>query len=343
MQSKLTTSGIDEVSRLLRSADALMLSRQLRDAEIIFRRVISVSPGAVLAYAELGRCLAEQGRWREAIAAYRKSLELDPDLTYVYDNLGLALMRYGRCREAVSPLRRAVLLCPDAWRIRWDLGRALLDCHDFEAAGSEYRKCLEQRSEDPGVRYELGMALLGMGSIQDALVEFRRCAQISTGDFKVCERIGVCLLALKRPWDAVAPLRRSAALNPQHADTWMGLACAFGLTGQRDSALAALVRSVELEPASFGRCWSTCIAFIERFFRIGRARDLAGAGIVLALALGIGRFRCLAAVLLRPLRDLAPDVPCEADTAGLACDAVGEGGQPESATSGDGTGAGALD
>jgi tetratricopeptide (TPR) repeat protein len=234
-------------------------------------------------------------------------------------------------------------LCPDAWVFRSHLGRALLDCHDFEAAVGEYRKCLEQCAGDPEVGYELGLALIGVGRIAEALAEFQRCVQASPDDFKVHDRIGACLIALKRPWDAVPPLRRATALNPAHADSWMGLSCAFGLAGQRENALAALVQAVSLEPASFSKCWGTFLALTDRFFRIGRARDLAGAGLVLAMALGIGRFRCLANLLLRPLRALAPDAPFEADAAGPTCDTVDNGGLPESAKRGDSAGTSALD
>jgi tetratricopeptide (TPR) repeat protein len=310
-QSALPISRTGDVSELLQRAEALRSSRRLEEAESIYRRAIAESPGIAFAHSELGLCLSWQGRHREAIAELRRALAIDPGLAYAHANVGVSLMGCGRWRGALIPLRRAVSLQPNNWFYRGELGRALYECCDFQAAIEQYRYCLERCPGDTVSRYGLGLALIKAGDIEDALVQFERCVHDDPGDFLAFERVGVCLLALDRPWLAVAPLRRSLALNSARAGTWSALACAWGLDGQLEWSMAALVRAVCLEPASIHHFWDTGFLFLNRFWRMGRAGDLAGAAIVWGLALGLGRVPRLADVLLRRLRALVPDAVCE--------------------------------
>ena len=64
-----------------------MNTGELRGAEELFRRAVTLAPDSYEAYNGLGIALGRQGRNDEAEAAFRRAFEIDPSLDAARDNL----------------------------------------------------------------------------------------------------------------------------------------------------------------------------------------------------------------------------------------------------------------
>ncbi len=81
-----------------------------------FKRSIQMAPDrpyVELVHRSLGMCLAEAGRFDEAISHLKKAISLKPNKAIYYYTLGKTLGRAGRYQQAVSYLERTIKLDPN--------------------------------------------------------------------------------------------------------------------------------------------------------------------------------------------------------------------------------------
>lgn len=114
---------------------------ETQQAVDILSRVIESDPGdshAADAYGTLGRILANQAMFEDAIAAYRRAIELNPENPAVYTNLSALFESMGRYDDALLLCERALTIKPDCDGTRWNLARALLATGHIEAGWDMY-------------------------------------------------------------------------------------------------------------------------------------------------------------------------------------------------------------
>jgi tetratricopeptide (TPR) repeat protein len=83
------------------------------EAEYYWRWAIRQSPERAGYYNGLGRTLARQARWEEAIAAYQRAIELDPTKPGYYAGLAQAFISVGETEQALTAVQRLLELDPD--------------------------------------------------------------------------------------------------------------------------------------------------------------------------------------------------------------------------------------
>ena len=83
-------------------ARALSGQHQCREAVVLYRQAVALSPHVAEAHFGLGLNLAELGEHNEAEHSYRKALQLDPHNWQARINLGLALVEQGKVVQALE-------------------------------------------------------------------------------------------------------------------------------------------------------------------------------------------------------------------------------------------------
>jgi hypothetical protein len=118
-----------------------VIAHQAGDYEMaleLIRRTLAVYPNSSDAHNNLGNTLREMGRLDEAIAAYQKALALKADFPEAHNNLGNALRDNAQLHEAVAAYRQAIRLRPSYHKARFNLSLALLALGDFDAGWEEF-------------------------------------------------------------------------------------------------------------------------------------------------------------------------------------------------------------
>jgi tetratricopeptide (TPR) repeat protein len=115
-EQRATASAVNKaIGAFLRTAETFHQNGRLREAERLYREVLSSSPTraeSVETHFKLGQVLRERGMSDAAIAHYEKAIALKPDDAHIYSNLGRLLGELGRLAQARVAFEKAVVLLP---------------------------------------------------------------------------------------------------------------------------------------------------------------------------------------------------------------------------------------
>ncbi len=194
---------------------------------------------------------------RRSIDSYREAIARDPYFARAYAGLSMAyevLPDYepgdadSLAILAMSSAQRAVALDSMLGDAQLALGLALDFQLRFREALMRYRGAV---ALDPGsetAHHWLGMSLLNMGRTDEAIAELSRAAQLDPMAAAPASALSTALLFARRYPEAIAAARRTLALDSTYAFAIWTLGVAQVLGGQRDSAVATLVRGTRLHP-----------------------------------------------------------------------------------------------
>jgi Flp pilus assembly protein TadD len=104
----------------MRQGYAKLGTGDYRDAEALFRRVLSVLPNSAEAHCNLAVALQETDRSEEAVGHLRLAITLEPNYGLAHFNLGVTLRSVGRIDDAIESFLRAA--CPASALVR-QIGR----------------------------------------------------------------------------------------------------------------------------------------------------------------------------------------------------------------------------
>jgi Tfp pilus assembly protein PilF len=172
----------------------------------LYRHAISVAPGAMLVYLNLGVALEKLGKYNEAIANYEAAQKFNENEPAPYLNTGLALMLSGRAPQAIAPLRRAVALRPASPVPLYHLSRALLETGQLDESDTQVRKALTlspSAGMAASLHMQIGMAAYIRKDDQAALASFDEALRLDPKYWLAHKNAGISLGNLGRNREAI--------------------------------------------------------------------------------------------------------------------------------------------
>lgn len=145
--------------------------KQAADALPLFQRLIELQPGLPEHWSNLGNCLCEMDREREALLPLQRALAAGGSGIALHFACARALSAHGEPRQALEHVRRALIEAPTDPEIRLLHARILVMLDEFDAAGKEIES-LRTVALDPLVRVEAANLLLQIGLYADASAGF---------------------------------------------------------------------------------------------------------------------------------------------------------------------------
>ena len=164
---------------------------------------------------------------RAAIRRLERALEHDPNDDHLLVRLGALLSGEGRRVEAERLLQRSFELQPEPWTSVY-LGKCVAHLGRADEATAWYRRALELDPDYEEAEYNLG-----------------------------CQR------RFKDPPAAERHFRRALELDPEYSLAWGELGHLLLSQARLDEALAALERSVELDPSHLWHQLRLAVALVE--------------------------------------------------------------------------------
>jgi protein O-mannosyl-transferase len=161
------------------------LGRQLADigrfaeAKGHYLEALRLHPDYAHAHNNLGVVLVTEGHDAEAERHYRESLRLEPANAEAHSNLGNLLIRTARSAEAVEQQREAARLQPDSAEIHTNLGNGLTNLGRYDEALAEYDLALRLRPDLAPAFFNRGKALLETGRPAEAVQAFEAALRIA--------------------------------------------------------------------------------------------------------------------------------------------------------------------
>ena len=204
-----------------RAIAAMKGNRPLR-AEEICRDHLLMNPGSVQHLSLLGRALAKQGRFDEAVAEVNQAIALAPDLPLLYEDLGSVRARQGRFGDAIPLFEKAIRLDPRTPSAHRKLGQALAAVGQGDKADQHFESYFDR---DPlAGRIAEGADHLRAGRGDEAIKVLREVLRNHPDNVDAMRYLAIAYWREKnKPGDAEAWLRRATSTAPDFTAAWLSL------------------------------------------------------------------------------------------------------------------------
>jgi tetratricopeptide (TPR) repeat protein len=227
----------------------------------------------------------DAGQYRQALDASAKALALNPQSVGAHHMLGKSEFMLGEFAKAVAQLEAALRLAPKDYDIAYTLGLAHLKQKELAPARELYTGMLAQLGDRPQLHIIFGRAYRETGFLPEAVEEFKRAVALdphfprahyylgltyllkdgaarlddAATEFKVelasnpeeffaNYYLGI-IYVIQRKWEpSIALLEKASQREPDNPDPYFHLGQAYASLEQHDKAIAALRKSIALNP-----------------------------------------------------------------------------------------------
>ncbi len=218
------TIGRDAIQRrpgdhwlLEKSAEVFEATGDLPQAEAEWEKVRDLLPHHFAAYYQVGRLLAEQGKWNEAEPPLLRATAMRPDSGESWLELGEVHAAQKKLFQALQEYERAGRLLPQNHWVPFRTGQALSQTDRRAEAVAEFRRAiaLGPKSFWNG-HYALGEELAFGGRTAEARSEFEEVVRLKPQYAPAHLNLGVTLVKQERFEEARAEFEEVIRLQPEN-------------------------------------------------------------------------------------------------------------------------------
>jgi serine/threonine protein kinase/Tfp pilus assembly protein PilF len=204
----------------------------------------------------LGSIYVAQNDFSKAEEAFRLSIQLQPDAVSAYATLSMVLEYQNRSDEAMQILQQGLQIRSSEW-LHGNLGTALFMRGNYVGAAASFEAAVSPNKGNPNSHLawaNLADTLLWIpGREAEAKNAYRKARDLLTpllerrkDDATLVSRMGLYSARLGDRTQAEPLLVRVMALAPKSASVHFRAGLAYELLGEREEAIAALTKAVEL-------------------------------------------------------------------------------------------------
>jgi eukaryotic-like serine/threonine-protein kinase len=205
---------------------------------------------------ELGGVYMAQNNYKKAEEAFRLSIQLQPDAVVAYAYLSWALAYQNHSDEALQVLQQGLQI-RSSEQLHGNLGTALFIRGDYVGAAASFEAAVSPSKGNPNSHLawaNLADTLLWIpGREAEAQKAYRKAVELLApilerrkDDVTLISRMGLYSARLGDSKQAEPLLARVMALAPKNASVHFRAGLAYELLGERDAAITALTKAVEL-------------------------------------------------------------------------------------------------
>ena len=264
----------------------MLKMRRIGDAELEFRRALSLDPARAEYYQGFALALNASGNWPLAIRATSEGLAraLDPRTRYALLALrGYAWGALRRWSDAVRDLEAAQRIHNDSWVLMF-LGKARFATGAWTDAIPPLRQALQGAPDDPVVLRLLAESYLRLAADEQDAVRKRfdylqslayaqRLASVSPNDLDAVHLVGRAALGAGRLTQAENVFRHVLANNPRQCYALANLGRTYMATARWAEAEAYLRQASACAP----RLTTVYESLGELYLEIGKPQEAAAA------------------------------------------------------------------
>ena len=238
----------DYAEALFNRGVTLHALKRFEEALTSYDRALTLRPDYAGALCNRGVTLHALKRFEEALASYDRALTLRPDYAGALCNRGNTLHTLKRFEEALASYDRALTVRPDFAEALCNRGLTLHALKRFNEATGICDDLLERHPGLPVALALKGMIRAEVGDLDNAIVFLENAI---AGDARVANwhaDLSGLYRTVYRCADAVRSGRMAVQLHPDNPQFLVNLARASIDIGDRDQAIACLVRALGVAP-----------------------------------------------------------------------------------------------
>jgi serine/threonine-protein kinase len=235
----------EPVLSVLSLAQALSEAGDTAWAERLLKLALAARPDQVIVLGALGKLLAEQRRWQEAIGCYRAARAVRPDLGVA---LASVFRVIGEVGEAEAILRELTARDSDNPELHFYYGIALRDQKKLAEAVAAYQKAIDLKPDLTEAYVNLGNALCVQKKLAEAVAAYHKAIDRKPDYAEAYNNLGVALRDQKKLDEAVAAYQKAIALQPDLALAYYNLGNGLREQKQLTEAVVAFRKAIALQP-----------------------------------------------------------------------------------------------
>ena len=222
---------LSEHAGLEQDAALLIDQGRLVEAEVIYRKLISLDTANYLTYSSLAVICAMSDRFGESVSLLKRALELNPNDPSSHNCLGNALQEQGALKEAIASYQIALQLDSAYIEARHNLANALQKYGDLDASIVCYQQVLDACPDNIDCCLNLGNALSEKGDLELAVVWYEKAIYLSPEHALAYCNLGNLFARQGSFIAANSMYRKAIELNPGFPDALCNLSHLLLLNG----------------------------------------------------------------------------------------------------------------
>ncbi len=204
---------------------------ELKEAEVIYRELISKGSKNHVVYVNLAAICHMRGNKAEIIDLLKSALQIKPNISGAHNNLGVALKGQGNLNAAISSFQKAIELTPNNPEPHYNLGKALQEKGDFTAAIASYKQALQLKPCYPEAYNNLGNTLQKQGDLIAAIKSYQQALTLKHDDPSTHYNLGIAQAEKGDLIDAISSYREAIKFRSDYPDAHKNLGIALLLNG----------------------------------------------------------------------------------------------------------------
>ena len=229
-------------------AGTYMRNRVWRSAEILWKDVLKNNPRNYRAHNNLGRTLAREKRYMEAMPHIETSLSIMPDYAEALNNKGNVSLSLGDAETALQFSMKALQVRPSFLKAHQNVANALVALDRPREALPHYYKAVKTKQKNASVRNNLGLALAMLNRLDKAIRQYHLALKTEPDDPEILTNLGLALARKGRRKEAVTVYEEALEGNKEYAEAHHGLALTLAALGQTDQAEKHYIAAMRLKP-----------------------------------------------------------------------------------------------
>jgi predicted O-linked N-acetylglucosamine transferase (SPINDLY family) len=227
--------------------------------------------------------LHQRGSLKEAAVIYRKLISKNPDNFHALHFLGIVEAYFGNFEQAKLAMARSVAIQPPNIQFTENYAAILCESKNYEHALQVCREGLQLNSVSASLLYVSATSLFKLGQLQESLDQFDKLLLLQPNHVIALNERGSVLGAMKEADAALVSIDKALVLDPNHAEAHLHRGNLCGELKRYEEAIASYDKALALRPNLAAACLGR-----GNVFRALNRRDEALAAYDKALVLSSG-------------------------------------------------------
>jgi protein O-GlcNAc transferase len=199
---------------------------------------------------ERARNLHGGGQAKEAESLYRQVISRNAQNHQALYGYGSLLLETGRVEDSIRHLQRAVSVEPHPLYLT-KLGEIYRRLGALDVAAESFGRILEIEPDFPDARLNLAITVSEAGMFAEAMSLLQEAAASGPDSARLRIALSSLFLRFKQPEQALVHARRAVELAPEIAATHRQLGDTLDASGEKAPAIESYRRAVELNPSDY--------------------------------------------------------------------------------------------
>ncbi len=221
----------------------------LESSQRLISKAIEENPSNPNFHNNLGNTLRESGQKVQAELSYRVALDLDPGNADAHANLAIVLRDLKRRDEAIEFCQKSIELNPKIPQPYNTLGNLFCEVMEWEKAEKAYKKALEIQPF-PEAFNNLGNVLKDLGRLDEAVFSYQNAVSLNPGYAEAFNNLGNVLKLLNQLEEAKEAYDKAVEIWPEFSEAHYNLGILFKELGHWAAAEKEYRLATELDPSN---------------------------------------------------------------------------------------------